>query len=167
MPFRYEVSPRVSASQLSSFLIGKLRERAVRALTEGVETMKREVVTRGFIPVNLGALQQGILAGGRVDRARLRGIIGTSIKHGPAMEGGRRAGLRRPPIRAIRRWVERKGIAPTEGVNDVAYVIARKIGREGTKVPLKYSRRGAMMKRLAQVMAVQWPQIVRRRMRGG
>ena len=54
------------------------------------------------------------------------------------VEYGRRAG-KQPPIDAIRKWVEAKPVVPTPDANgriptvrSLAYLIARKIGREGT-----------------------------------
>jgi len=48
--------------------------------------------------------------------------------------GGRRAG-KMPPLDVIQRWIEAKGIKPIENkinVSTLAYLIARKIAREGT-----------------------------------
>ena len=48
---------------------------------------------------------------------------------------GRRAG-KQPPIQAIEKWLNAKGIKPLEDkmkVSTLAYLIARKIAREGTK----------------------------------
>jgi len=49
--------------------------------------------------------------------------------------GGRRAG-KQPPLKAIEDWLEAKGITPIEStmtVSTLAYLIARKIAKEGTK----------------------------------
>lgn len=49
--------------------------------------------------------------------------------------GGRRAG-KMPPIEAIERWIEAKGIKPIEDnmtTSTLAYLIARKIAKEGTR----------------------------------
>jgi hypothetical protein len=48
---------------------------------------------------------------------------------------GRRAG-KMPPIEAIEKWLVQKGIKPIESamkISTLAYLIARKISREGTK----------------------------------
>lgn len=48
---------------------------------------------------------------------------------------GRRAG-KQPPIQAIEKWLNAKGITPIESsmtVSTLAYLIARKIAKEGTK----------------------------------
>lgn len=48
--------------------------------------------------------------------------------------GGRAAG-KQPPIAAIEKWIQLKGITPIEAkmkVSSLAYLIARKIAREGT-----------------------------------
>ncbi|MDG3581758.1 hypothetical protein [Galbibacter pacificus] len=47
---------------------------------------------------------------------------------------GRKAG-KQPPIEAIEQWIEEKGIKPLEekmSTSTLAYLIARKIGQEGT-----------------------------------
>lgn len=166
MPLLYRVSARLGSKAFANRAIGKLRAQSVRALTEGVEVMKREMVTGQLVPVNLGALQQSIVASGRVDRARLVGRIGSSLRQALVMEKGRGAGKRPPPFDPIRRWVERKGIATGKDADRAAFAIARSIGKEGTRIPLKRSGRGGMFKRLTRVMATKWPQIVRRNLRG-
>lgn len=54
---------------------------------------------------------------------------------------GRKAG-KMPPVKAIKQWIEDKGIASNIkgkiSVSSLAFLIARKIGREGTR----YYRRG-------------------------
>ncbi|OXA85200.1 hypothetical protein [Flavobacterium hibernum] len=48
---------------------------------------------------------------------------------------GRRAG-KMPPIEAIEKWLEQKGIKPIEStmkISTLAYLIARKIAKEGTR----------------------------------
>ena len=48
---------------------------------------------------------------------------------------GRRAG-KQPPVKAIEDWIKAKGITPIEAkmkVSTLAYLIARKIAKEGTK----------------------------------
>ncbi len=49
--------------------------------------------------------------------------------------GGRRAG-KMPPLEAIEKWIRAKGLKPLENklsISSMAFLIARKIGRKGTK----------------------------------
>lgn len=64
--------------------------------------------------------------------AGVRGELGSPLIYALPVEKGRRAG-RMPPIDPIHLWVVRKGIAPPETARQVAYLIARAIGRRGTK----------------------------------
>jgi hypothetical protein len=69
-------------------------------------------ITRGLPPNFIGEVQSGMFYGEYVER-------------------GRRPG-RQPPVEAIELWVQRKlGVSPDESRN-VAYLIARAIGRRGT-----------------------------------
>ena len=166
MPLLYTVSARLGSKAFASQKIGELRARSIRALTEGVVVMQREIVTRQFVPVNLGTLQQSIVASGRVARAALTSRIGSSVRHALVLEKGRGAGKKRPPLEAIVSWVQRKGIASGRELRHVAFLISQFRGEKGTQIPLKISSRGGMFKRLARVMATRWPQIVRRHLSG-
>jgi hypothetical protein len=64
--------------------------------------------------------------------AGVRGELGSPLNYALPVEKGRRAG-RMPPIDPIHLWVVRKGIAPPETARQVAFLIARAIGRRGTK----------------------------------
>lgn len=58
----------------------------------------------------------------------------TAILYGYDYLGGRRAG-KMPPIKAIEKWVRAKGLKPLEdylSISSLAFLIARKIAREGT-----------------------------------
>lgn len=49
-------------------------------------------------------------------------------------ENGRKNG-KRPPINVIKQWISDKGIVPTDiSVDSLAFLIARKIGQEGTTI---------------------------------
>ncbi len=60
--------------------------------------------------------------------------------HGRVMETGRRAG-KFPPINEILKWVQLGKIVKRGDIKDeqLAFLIARKIAREGIKVPNKYN----------------------------
>lgn len=57
-----------------------------------------------------------------------------ALGYAPVMETGRKGG-KRPPVSAIEQWLSDKGIAP-QGISkkSLAYLIARKIGKEGTEI---------------------------------
>ena len=62
------------------------------------------------------------------------GVI-TGLDYTYYMQWGRAEG-RMPPVRVILEWIEAKGLRPVEEkmkVSTLAYLIARKIGREGTR----------------------------------
>lgn len=76
------------------------------------------------------------------DKATLYGAY-----HSQFMELGRRAG-KRPPIAAILKWIEDKKLTPRPGISKraLAFLIARKIGRDGIRVPNKYNAGGIISK---------------------
>lgn len=85
--------------------------------------------------------QQARVASGKTARSleaeadERSGVLYGSISVN-ALETGRKPG-KRPPISAIRQWIEDKGIFTSESdsrKNGIAYVIAKKIGEEGTQL---------------------------------
>lgn len=56
----------------------------------------------------------------------------TGIKYSEQLEFGRRAG-KAPPSAAIEQWIRNKGIASDISISSLAFLIARKISREGWK----------------------------------
>lgn len=56
--------------------------------------------------------------------------VGSRVKHSIFVEAGRRAGARPPPVYAIERWMEVKGIS---GGRSRAFAIARSIARRGIR----------------------------------
>ena len=79
-------------------------------------------------------VSQGITFQGNLGRSvqvteasATRGVMGVGERYGGAVEFGRRAG-KMPPVAAIERWASIKLGAPGAG-----FVIARKIGKVGTK----------------------------------
>ena len=86
----------------------------------------------GRTPVNFGSLLGSIFHDAEGQDGQLIGIVGTAISYGGPVEFGRLPG-KQPPIDAIELWVRRKlGISGNEA-RSVAFLIARKIGREGTE----------------------------------
>ena len=62
-----------------------------------------------------------------------------------ALQFGRKAG-RMPPRDVIRQWIDSKPISLTGGMtkDQLAYLIQRKIGREGIKVPNRFNPGGVI-----------------------
>jgi hypothetical protein len=56
----------------------------------------------------------------------------TGLKYSEQLEFGRRAG-KQPPSKAIEQWIKDKGIQSKISVTSLAFLIARKIAREGWK----------------------------------
>ena len=70
------------------------------------------------------------------NKNQMTGTVRSATKYGAVIEFGRKPG-RFPPVRPLRLWVRRKGIAKGRAVNSVAFLIARKIARKGI-VPRPY-----------------------------
>ena len=115
-------------------LIRQYPEAAGRArisrLTEAMLLLERAV--KKLTPVGAGPIHlrdtifQRVVAGGQ----SAEGILGTPMQHGMPVEMGTRPHF--PPVDPIRHWVERKlGLSGSEAAS-VAFLIARKISREGT-----------------------------------
>ncbi len=87
-------------------------------------------------PVFMGNLRRAISFW--LDRPKLTSYIGftegnaNAFEYAMAVERGRKAGSM-PPSSALELWVKRKLKVPEKLVKGIAFVIARKIGREGTK----------------------------------
>nr|DAW61438.1 MAG TPA: hypothetical protein [Caudoviricetes sp.] len=99
--------------ELRKDLIAKYQELGMRSTGEWERGLETEVIHRD---------------GG------YSGVI-TGLDYTYYMQWGRAEG-RMPPVGAILEWIEAKGLRPVEEkmkVSTLAYLIARKIGREGTR----------------------------------
>ncbi len=76
-------------------------------------------------------------------------LWGTPALYGPAVEEGRRPG-RMPPPEALEGWVRSKLRVPRDQVPRVAFLIARKIGRKGTKPRKMFERSIPAIRKFAQ-----------------
>jgi len=64
------------------------------------------------------------------------GVITNTATYVNEMLFGRGPG-KAPPVEAIRKWIQAKGVqSSTYSLRDLSYLIARKIGREGTNPPV-------------------------------
>jgi len=82
-------------------------------------------------PVDTGRLRSSILPEIRDAATEVQGVVGSNVVYAPYIEFGTRPHF--PPISAIRLWVHHKGMAAAEDEGRVAFLIARKIARTGTK----------------------------------
>ena len=93
----------------------------------------------------LNYIKMGLKASGAFERGLVYEASDSSIEikaplHGRVMETGRRAG-KFPPMNEILKWVQLGKIVKRDNITDeqLAFLIARKIQREGIKVPNKYN----------------------------
>lgn len=115
-----------------------IAEELNRAMIESLDTIEQAVALE--TPVNLGILRGSISHEIFGEPPDFYGEVGTPVLYGAPVEFGRRPG-KMPPVRAIRAWVVRKKLVPAmdsdedyqEAVDRAAYMIARAIGRRGTK----------------------------------
>ena len=100
------------------------------AMRGSLEVFKAEVV--GRTPVNLGLLRQSIQAVTRGQPPHFEGEVSTPLVYGEPVERGRKPG-RMPPVDNIEMWVQRKLGQTGSEARSTAFLIARAIGRRGTK----------------------------------
>jgi hypothetical protein len=111
-----------------------------------------------------GGLRGSIFTELRGQPARRQAIVASSVFYAPVVEAGRRPGARRPPLEPIRLWVIRKlGISSLQA-RQVAFLVARAIGRRGTKgqhmferaaqqlLPIAASRFQALEERIVRIL---------------
>lgn len=70
-------------------------------------------------------------------------VIYSTEKFFTVLETGRKPG-KQPPTDPIRKWIESKGIATDISSKSLAYLIARKIGREGSLLHRKGGKSGVI-----------------------
>lgn len=120
-----------------ALLAGKGRDVVDREMAGAMEASVQHL--RGLIlpktPVGVsGALRaatQVKTTGSGIPR-NLEGRIFNTTAYGMPVELGRRPG-KQPPSSALELWVRRKLGVPENRVKSVAFLVARKIGRKGTK----------------------------------
>lgn len=100
------------------------------ATTASLNVLEANIVRR--TPVNVGILRNSISHRINGTPLNLDGEVFTAIPYGLPVENGRKAG-KMPPVNAIRVWAIRKmGLSDAEA-DSAAYLIARAIGKRGTK----------------------------------
>lgn len=99
-----------------------LQQAMVKSTTLVQNTIKNNIITQGIqVTGNLARSVQ------KHEVSASRGVVAVDEKYGGAVEFGRKAG-KAPPSQAIERWAQLK-----LGVSGVGFIIARSIGRKGTK----------------------------------
>lgn len=98
----------------------------------------------------------GILRGGTAaavstsaNAYSIEGRVFNPSAYGLPVELGRGAGKRQPPSSALELWVRRKLGVPENRVKSVAFLVARKIGRQGTKAVEMFTKAFAQGKATA------------------
>jgi hypothetical protein len=113
-------------------------EEQQRAMEASVLQVKGAILP--FVPVNLGALRQGVQAMVSGTPANLSGKVFDPITYASAVEHGTRPHF--PPLGPIELWVRRKlGIPEGRQSRSVAFLVARAISRRGTKA-VQFFKRG-------------------------
>lgn len=115
----------VGFSATKSEVFSGMKDAGAKILALAKTTIKKEKITSSGQLINSGSVfadkETGIID------------IGFTAIHAPVVEFGRRAGMRWPPPSAIRAWVRRKLRVREQDIDGVAFVVSRKIQREGTK----------------------------------
>lgn len=99
-----------------------LRDAMVKSTTLIQNTIKENITSQGISTT--GNLRRSVQ---KHEVSAERGVVAVDERYGGAVEFGRKPG-KMPPIDAIERWAQLK--LSTSGLG---FVIARKIGRKGTK----------------------------------
>ncbi len=119
-----KVSPETM--QRLSRLDGQLDALLEKGVMDAGLMVQRDAQKR--VPVAFGTLRRSIATRVKHIGGDIVATVGTNLVYGPAVEYGRPAGKKMPPPRALQRWVVKKGMNKS-----MAFVVARAIGRRGTK----------------------------------
>ncbi len=99
-------------------------------MAEALGLLHRKVTTK--TPVNTGQLRSSIgFSSSRLAGNDIEGRIGTNLGYAIPVERGSRPHW--PPLEPIEFWVRRKLRPPRKQIRSVAFLVARKISRRGTK----------------------------------
>lgn len=122
-----EITYTIDVSHAVKTLDGlKLDQRQRAAMQESLGYLQSEV--RAGMPVDLGIGRGSVFTEIRGSTVNMRGIVGSGQIHVAVLEKGRRPGATPPPVGPIASWLSRNG-----GDARLAFVVARSIGRRGTK----------------------------------
>lgn len=113
----YRKTPEIVQQELSLFMHG------------ATQHMRSEVVDR--TPAAMGTLRASVSASVETMADGMLGIVGTPQPYAVPVELGTKPHF--PPVQALEDWVRQKlGVSGTD-VRRVAYLVARKISKKGTK----------------------------------
>lgn len=122
-----DITVHIDTSKAIKALDGlHLEQRQRAAMQESLGYLQSEV--RAGMPVDLGIGRGSVFTEIRGSTANMRGIVGSGQIHVAVLEKGRRPGATPPPVGPIAAWLSRHG-----GDAKLAFVVARSIGRRGTK----------------------------------
>lgn len=114
----------------------------MQLVTEKVagDAIRRASVDRGFFRQSIQPIVEkpapGVIVGAVFSTVPHAAIIEGVDEAGSETEFGRRPGAKFPPLDVLRVWVERVITPPEEKIDEVTYLVGRKIVREGIK-PLR------------------------------
>jgi hypothetical protein len=121
-------------------------EELAAAMAESVALL--EAAVKPKVPIGVTGAARASVAGEvrQVAVGDMLGVVGSPLGHVQVLELGRRPGQKQPPTEALELWVRRKIVysrktGPRGGrqkltiaeARSIAWVIARKIGRDGTE----------------------------------
>jgi len=102
-----------------------VQQETTKGVTRSVIAIEGDA--KRLAPVDRGQLRRSLTHEVKASGRDVVGTAGTNLLYARFVEEGRRPG-KMPPIAAIAGWASRHGIEP-----DAAFLIARSIGRRGTK----------------------------------
>jgi len=112
------------------------REELLRAVTEADSLLEREV--REATPTAHGLLRAGMFHTEQVSESGVIGVVGSPLNYAEPVELGTRPHF--PPIEPLIDWVKVKLGVPEKEARGVAFLVARKIARSGTKGAFMFSK---------------------------
>jgi len=126
-----------------------VREELDAAVTEADSLLTREVQEES--PVAGGTFRASIFHEEEVQDTVVMGVVSTPLNYAPAVELGTKPHF--PPVEALIDWVRSKlHITDEKSARGVAFLIARKISRVGTKEQRPFGR--VYQAQLPQVNAI-------------
>lgn len=105
-----------------------VREELLRTTTEADLLLERDVKER--TPTSFGLLRASVFGEEQTLADSVIGVVGTAMAYAIPVELGTKPHF--PPIEPLKDWVRQKLDVPPEQVDEVAFLIARKIAARGT-----------------------------------